>query len=313
MTKESKNTKTYTDENGKKFHFDYLSLSETITELSISSGKHISDILQEIASKLFLSFDTVKKWKYGENAPADLQKVKDIAEVLGVDPFEFLSPLEKGTVLKKYSKSNDSEIVRTIFEKCIDIVYDYVDARDVEAADKCRENVILLHKTVDEEALFTTYTTRYKLHKFLIEFYHAVDYPFLPKRWLDITHRTANDKWNPFQTTYYSNILSGEFETLLEQVECIDNEISLAERLGYFDNVTIPEDLRKKAWDYYKKARDDSDDNDFDEISKQLSKCGHPLDYETEFRITPEIVWEDMMVETLREVFMNDFADIMEV
>ena len=237
-----------------------------------------------------ITYEALKKWKQGGNAPSDLEYVEKLAECIGMDPSELLIPLEEGIIMKKYAPTKDSEIIQTVFEKCVDIIYDYAEGDDEESVDRCRESIEGLHKIVDEAALYATFTTRYQLHKLLIEFYHAVDYPFVPARWLEITNRVSDEKWNPFHQTIHIGLMDHEFDSLKDELDYIDRGIGLAERLNYYDNNTeVPENIRNRI------AQIDAEENmnpfEYQDISAQLTRSGYRPDKDTEFEITPEILW----------------------
>lgn len=310
--KDQKNTKTYTDENGKRFKFNHKAFNERISVLADDNHTKIHIVLEKLVGQLNITYEALKKWKQGGNAPSDLEYVEKLAECIGMDPSELLIPLEEGIIMKKYAPTKDSEIIQTVFEKCVDIIYDYAEGDDEESVDRCRESIEGLHKIVDEAALYATFTTRYQLHKLLIEFYHAVDYPFVPARWLEITNRVSDEKWNPFHQTIHIGLMDHEFDSLKDELDYIDRGIGLAERLNYYDNNTeVPENIRNRI------AQIDAEENmnpfEYQDISAQLTRSGYRPDKDTEFEITPEILWIDTMVLTLRKIFKNDFEDVGEV
>lgn len=312
MKKNEISTKHYTKD-GIRYKFNHVALDERIREQARFNNTTMGILQDHLAEKLNVSTDSIKGWKNGDNAPLDLIFVEDLAKCLNMDTSELLIPEQKGIFVNTQKMKSDRELIRRIFEECVSISYDFAERCDSTIVEECEDKIEGLHKTVDENALFCTSAVRYKLHKLLIECYQAVDFPALPNRWIEITHKTGNKKWNPFQF-WHTHFLSAEFENYGEEIEAIDNEILLAENLGFDGIVQIPESSRKKA-----KRLDDVGMDYDEEFETELKEYGFQSNLERPkmgmgfgFDITPEILWKDTMVQTLREIFLNDFADIME-
>lgn len=310
MKKSETGTKHYTKD-GIRYRFDHNALDEKIREQARFNSTTITHMLDRLGNALAVSPDTVKGWKDGKNAPVDLELVGRLSECLHVDSSELLLPEKEGIFVNTYRLNSDRELVRRIFQECVEIAYDYAYRNDASVIEECDRKIDYLHKMVDKEALFCTSVVRYKLQKFLIEFCQVIDYPFLLDRWIEITNKTSNKKWNPFRYPH-GCLLEEEHEFFGEIIDSIDREILLAENLGFSCVVQVPESFREKARIMDENGTLPQEEKEFE---AELKKCGFkpflPSDL-LDFTITPEILWTDTMVQTLRVIFLHDFADIME-
>ena len=86
--------KTYNEE-GVKYQFDSKKMlmyaNQMKSELQMRGKKlNKSNIMKELAEKLYISEDAVKSWMYGNNGPSDLEQVKLVADYFGVEYHQLL-------------------------------------------------------------------------------------------------------------------------------------------------------------------------------------------------------------------------------
>ena len=89
-----KTVKTYNEE-GVKYQFDSKKMlmyaNQMKSELQMRGKKlNKSNIMKELAEKLYISEDAVKSWMYGNNGPSDLEQVKLVADYFGVEYHQLL-------------------------------------------------------------------------------------------------------------------------------------------------------------------------------------------------------------------------------
>ncbi len=94
-----KTVKTYNEE-GVKYQFDSKKMlmyaNQMKSDLQMHGRKlNKSQIMRELAEKLYISEDAVKSWMYGNNGPSDLEQVKLVANYFGVEYHQLLNKEEK--------------------------------------------------------------------------------------------------------------------------------------------------------------------------------------------------------------------------
>ena len=94
---------------------NHKAFNERISVLADDNHTKIHIVLEKLVGQLNITYEALKKWKQGGNAPSDLEYVEKLAECIGMDPSELLIPLEEGIIMKKYAPTKDSEIIQSVF------------------------------------------------------------------------------------------------------------------------------------------------------------------------------------------------------
>ncbi len=135
-----KTVKTYNEE-GVKYQFDSKKMlmyaNQMKSDLQMQGRKlNKSQIMKELAEKLYISEDAVKSWMYGNNGPSDLEQVKLVANYFGVEYHQLLDKEEKemttvsgfngmaNEVQNQYTKDKVREIYGVLLD-CISTAMNY--------------------------------------------------------------------------------------------------------------------------------------------------------------------------------------------
>lgn len=99
----------YSLPSGETAYFNTSKLKSILLRKSLESekeGKKRSQqaLMMDIADKIGVSSSAIKHWMLGHNAPSDLEKIKDLADGLGVDMMDLLDT-EKETVMNTNTAS----------------------------------------------------------------------------------------------------------------------------------------------------------------------------------------------------------------
>ena len=136
-----KEIKTYTDEDGKRYHFDKWKFERKLNDkhrlINETEKKSMRQVKIELSKKLHVSEDAVKKWVAGVSGPVDLELVKQIADYFSCDYHELLSEkMEDKEMTKEMSFMEIATERQRIATR--DRVRDIYEAL-VEAVDKVQE------------------------------------------------------------------------------------------------------------------------------------------------------------------------------
>ena len=135
--------KSYNEE-GVKYQFDSKKMlmyaNQMKSDLQMHGKKtNKSNIMKELAEKLYISEDAVKSWMYGNNGPSDLEQVKLVADYFGVDYHQLLDKEEKematnntvsiasgmaNEMQQQYTKDRVRELYTAILDS-VDALMDY--------------------------------------------------------------------------------------------------------------------------------------------------------------------------------------------
>lgn len=76
----------YILQNGNKAHFNHLELRNAIIRKAQVLGISRQELMENITEEIGVSYSAMKHWIQGHNAPSDIDKVRDIADSLGISP-----------------------------------------------------------------------------------------------------------------------------------------------------------------------------------------------------------------------------------
>lgn len=199
-----------------------------LEENKMSGTKYTKTKLYEnLADSLSLSDETIKQWFKGNNGPSGIEIVKDMASFFNVDYVDFLT--ERGTTVMELKAqdsrySNEKDIVVSVYEKAVDIVYfetnrfntsktgmNYEDS-DIFYAEleRLRSDI---RKYIDKSSLYISEKTRRKLIEFTLELGNSQG-----------GLEAINGRWtrlNPFHYKARTLFLDGEYISDDEEDELI--------------------------------------------------------------------------------------------
>ena len=296
-----------TDKNNKiDYRFDSNKFSEALEKCSLASknkGKMIPRkiFMEKIADKACVSFDAVKKWKSGHNGPGSIEMVEAIAEILGVDSLDLLSPVGK-MIEKTQLKQADIDVIHMVYEGILDINQElirfYEENKHVTAElrkdfyKKRNQLIKKLENNIYKRSLDISLNIKNKLLTLVYE----LDYQYIPDRWERIemdycqSHRedkSHNDGWEYARDYIFFDNRNDLIHCEDMGLEYVYNEIYVAECLGYYDG-KYPDDI-----DYYYEKKLD-----------ELCKFGCPDLY-----LEPRYIYRHMFTNLLLLVFTNDFPE----
>ena len=277
---------------------------------------HQIDIFNRIADKVGLSSpDAVKQWKRGKGCPADVERVKACAEVLGVNFMELLTPC----VEKEMSKLNDKEValLEKVFAGCMNCYYEKAEwlfdstidkeqRWDLENSftDKVLEHVEEMHLLTDQNALYISEDIRYRIHRFLNDFKEEYDIWDMKPEWKQIQSESEGSlpqdisMFIPIEHSLcFGEIKTHEQGVYVHGLFYIDEEINLATKLSY-DYPEIPDE-------YYDDTSLDGESLDENGNPRDLTPLAHP-----EFGLTPKILFKDYATRLMKNAFRVEFPEI---
>ena len=155
-----------------------------LEENKMSGTKYTkTKLYEDLADALSLSDETIKQWFKGNNGPSGIEIVKDMASFFNVDYMDFLT--ERGTTVMEIKAqdsrySNEKDIVASVYEKAVDIVYFETNrfntsktGMNYEDSDAFYAELGKLHddicKYIDKNSLYISERARRKLIEFLLE------------------------------------------------------------------------------------------------------------------------------------------------
>ncbi|WP_207637962.1 hypothetical protein [Butyrivibrio fibrisolvens] len=137
----SQNYKILYSEKGVDFIFSSKAFRDCIHNKKIESKKSndkkasITQIQNEIAEVVSMSFESVKKWVKGHNGPNDISIVKDIAGYFAIDFRDLLISVDDGESKQNYNTiaiiaGDEKNIVIQFHALLTDLIYTYVGNDD---------------------------------------------------------------------------------------------------------------------------------------------------------------------------------------
>ena len=112
--------------------------------------RKVTDLTEELCATVHVGPDTVKAWRYGRNAPGDLDTVAAIAEFFGVDVNTLLIEVKEEKMDKLEGKQLDA--VSRVYKEIEDYAY-LMDNIDMRFGENCKYRV----KDGSMYAKYTTY------------------------------------------------------------------------------------------------------------------------------------------------------------
>lgn len=136
------NNRIFQGEDGKKYSFSNQAFRDAISAYSESHMCSQNFVIHMISERLYVDDSSVKKWHSFKNGVSDIERVKGIAEVLGINYLELLKPIsfathdnfetikneKRGDNMVMSTATNANSIVNEIYEKCVEIIYDVVES-----------------------------------------------------------------------------------------------------------------------------------------------------------------------------------------
>lgn len=290
----SDNYKILTDDNGTKFQFSPEKFDHAITQFILDKQKESmskitrNSIIELIAEQCHISKDAVQNWKKGSNGPSDIDLVKHCATVLRVNYYDLLTPLSSNY---KPTKSEDAALVRSVFEKTLEIIWSQFFIEDEQLREKYKRNiqkendVAKLELMINQKALCTSDDVRNRLHKLVLEMREIIISGFWVDSWDDSVRRYESCMWFHYgANSKEEQIKEGDSPT----GPYISDEITTAIDLGLPNIKEIDEDF---------------DPIDYENAVK-YGYCG-------ELELPPFMVFQHMVAKYITEAFRFYFSDIL--
>lgn len=309
------------DTDGREYLFDRFALDDAVcAKVNKEKGITKGTVIHWISEACPISDDGVKNWLYGKNG-IDIEMVKMVAEVLAIDYHDILTPVQKTqeesemrtenntiTEVKANTEATvcpenkvypaDRNAVLKVYGDCVSMIYtmeEILGKTDIlwnqrEGAMQAACNRIIrdAHTYVDQNALALHRTTRYMLHRVLLDCSELVEEFDIPDRWEIFQDRLCMQELHFLGCRDRDVYLTGEQP---DDIDCriyLVDEIILAENLGFEDVVKPTED----EWD-------------------NLEDLGNLNRFGYSGCITPSMIAVDQLVECLAAVFRESFPEIL--
>ncbi len=134
----SKSSRTFIDEEGNKCRFSFTGFYAAIEkyrDTNNSNAKRItfSEIYAIISDNLNVSTEAVRNWRRGYNGPADIEIVKDIANILKCDfhslldtkEYENITSIVEAKTVNMDPGDSENDVLMSILRDLIEIMEDY--------------------------------------------------------------------------------------------------------------------------------------------------------------------------------------------
>lgn len=127
----SKNLKVFEYRN-KSYQFDAKKFDAISKQYKSKKRKTLAGVEYEIASKINVSEDAVRNWRYGKNGPSSLEIIEQISKVLGLKDLTSLLVEFEGE--KKMYAMNDRERIalKKVYDSIIDFLYEFAETDGFE-------------------------------------------------------------------------------------------------------------------------------------------------------------------------------------
>lgn len=289
------------DEKKNQFVFNNEAFSSKIKKLAYekeenSIRKTSNSIIQDLSDYIYCSYDTVKKWYYGNSGPNSINTVYKIAEYFKIDSDELLVSLINGVIV---NPTKDKELVENIFRKALDIFisaknYASVDENDYQAKqEEAQKELSDLHMNVNAESLSTSEMVRNRLHKLILEIVQVFD-----SNWnYELNFGDWYSDWKSFPNFLFTD---KGYNGYSSRDEYFKSEDFFASNYIY-DEIELANELKLgnvvETDDKFRNLDDDSD---------EFQKYG----YHGELEITPKFIYQQMFCNALTEIFKKAFEDL---
>ena len=139
----SKNLKVFEYKN-KSYQFDTKKFDVITKQYKNKKRMTLIEIESLIASKINISEDAVRNWRYGKNGPSSLEIIEEISEVLGLKDLTSLLVEFEGE--KKMVEISDREKIalKKIYDSIVDFLYEFAETDgfelvmdDIKNGNKC--------------------------------------------------------------------------------------------------------------------------------------------------------------------------------
>jgi len=136
------NNRIFQGEDGKMYSFSNVAFVDAICAYRESHGMCTKNfVIRMISESLEVDESSVKKWQSGKNGVSDIERVKGIAQVLGINYLDLLRPItfavqndfetineKRGDNMDISTETSADNIVNEIYVKCVEIIYDVVES-----------------------------------------------------------------------------------------------------------------------------------------------------------------------------------------
>ncbi|MBE5954984.1 MAG: hypothetical protein E7253_00860 [Lachnospiraceae bacterium] len=308
----SRTPRTIIDEaTGKEYQFNPDALKEIIHS-RIDKKNHItqSSILQQLEEKCGLSVHQVQKWLSRANGIGNIENVKIISDFFNIDYHDILIDLNPTSEDKKMIHNEEKTFIIKVFGECVSVLYRVQEITNqprlnreekIEHEIKCLTDIDSfirnIHMSVDQNSFSLQKYNRYNLHRILLElneFMYGViksEHSCIPERWAEICDILSVDEAIHYPSTHNRDLYLESKETDDSYIYLL-NEISLANEMGLTSCLTPT----TEEWD------------NFDEL-EDYHHFGY-TPYTERYSLTPSIIWLDLMIKELTEIFETDFPNI---
>lgn len=308
----SKNPRILIDETtGKEYLFNPNALKKIIHSHT-DRKNHITQtaILQQIEEHCNFTADQVKKWLYGANGIGNMDNAKRISDFLKIDYHEILIDMNPTKEEKKMFSDEEKSIIKQTFGECVSVLYKVQELANspklapIEKIDQQQKNILEadslirnIHLLVDQNSVILQTYDRYNLHKILLELNEYIygilkgGHSCIPERWDEMSNSLLIEEAISFPLLHDRNLYLENPDPIYSNIYLVD-EISLAEEMG-LTSCLIPTEAE---WDDLSKVDD-------------LTRFGYIPNTER-YSLTPGVVWIDLMVKLLTEIFEIDFPEL---
>lgn len=181
--------KTFTDIDGKKYRFNAVTFNRLFKDKQKQykdEGKSEFLLRQDMSSKLGVSPDTIKSWRYMYNGPADLDLVRSIADFFSVEYSELLyepedENMNTSTVVStnqaitnsasSFSIEDENAAAENLYEKLLEVIptfceyYDYAWPDDDGLVDENLTNVDIGNRTREQAVELARQYNEHVIHR----------------------------------------------------------------------------------------------------------------------------------------------------
>lgn len=311
----AKTRKILQDTDGREYLFDRFAFDDAVcAKVNKKEGITKGTVIARVGNACDVTEDAVKNWLYGKNSIPDMETVKKAAMFLEIDYHDILTPVQTTQEERKMRTESktiteatafadsivypaDRNVVLKVYEDCVSMIYTMEEIlgktdilwhereRRMQAA--CNRIIRNAHAYVDQNALVLHETTRYMLHRILLDCRELVEEFHIPDRWEQLQDSLCPQELHFLGCHDRDVYLTGEQP---DDIDCriyLVDEISLAENLGFKDIVNPTED----EWD-------------------NLDTLGNLNEFGHSGCITPNMIAVDQLVECLAAVFRESFPEI---
>lgn len=162
------------------------------------------ELFDMIADKTNVSCEAVKQWYGSYNGPADIEIVKGIASVLGIEFKKLIVAREQEIKMEIHKEENhynysEKELIEEVYQRMYDFAKEYSDTAGgvyILSNPEIKDTTVIanhyiglcdeIHAVIDRYALRISRDTRRKLQVLVMELKQNIVDPFMPNRWCDV-------------------------------------------------------------------------------------------------------------------------------